>query len=317
VKPVVPSQVPVFHRPGAACPLLASRARSVGAIVLGVATFVTADGAIAATSAFGESATAFGLLPMLIIAVLLAAMALTGIAALLLHRRAQKALDDAQRLSALFDVAAEGIVVCSGLQVITVNPSFCRMAGVSADEAREMMISNLIAEADVIDRLLSNEDVQFETKLHADGATIAIEVTARTIDYRGTQQRLLEIRDIRDRKETQEHVSFLAHHDALTALPNRAMFNEQLSQAVRTARREKAPLAVLLFDMDNPPANGLWIAQDIGGAITGPNRVDTFWGGGEEAAQIAGAMASRGRAVLLLPRGALARIQSRAAAAQR
>ena len=207
---------------------------------------MTADGAIAATSAFGESATAFGLLPMLIIAVLLAAMALTGIAALLLHRRAQKALDDAQRLSALFDVAAEGIVVCSGLQVITVNPSFCRMAGVSADEAREMMISNLIAEADVIDRLLSNEDVQFETKLHADGATIAIEVTARTIDYRGTQQRLLEIRDIRDRKETQEHVSFLAHHDALTALPNREVLQERLDSCVEAGRSG----AVIWIDLD-------------------------------------------------------------------
>jgi membrane-bound lytic murein transglycosylase A len=74
---------------------------------------------------------------------------------------------------------------------------------------------------------------------------------------------------------------------------------------------------VLLSDMDNPRADGLWIAQDIGGAITGPNRVDTFWGAGEEAALIAGGMASRGRAVLLLPRGALARIQSRAAAPQR
>lgn len=69
---------------------------------------------------------------------------------------------------------------------------------------------------------------------------------------------------------------------------------------------------VLLSEMDNPRADGLWIAQDIGGAITGPNRVDTFWGAGEEAAVIAGAMASRGKAVLLLPRGALARIQSRA-----
>jgi len=74
---------------------------------------------------------------------------------------------------------------------------------------------------------------------------------------------------------------------------------------------------VLLSNMDNMRADGLWIAQDIGGAITGPNRVDTFWGAGEEAALIAGAMASRGRAVLLLPRGALARIQSRDAAAQR
>jgi membrane-bound lytic murein transglycosylase A len=74
---------------------------------------------------------------------------------------------------------------------------------------------------------------------------------------------------------------------------------------------------VLLSNMENSRADGLWIAQDIGGAITGPNRVDTFWGAGEEAALIAGGMAARGRALLLLPRGALARIQSRNAAAQR
>lgn len=74
---------------------------------------------------------------------------------------------------------------------------------------------------------------------------------------------------------------------------------------------------VVLSNMDNARADGLWVAQDTGGAIRGPNRVDTFWGAGEEAALIAGGMASRGRAVLLLPRGALARIQSRNAAAQR
>lgn len=74
---------------------------------------------------------------------------------------------------------------------------------------------------------------------------------------------------------------------------------------------------VFLSNMDNARANGLWIAQDTGGAIRGPNRVDTFWGAGEEAAVVAGAMASRGRAVLLLPRGALARIQSRGAQTQR
>ena len=31
-------------------------------------------------------------------------------------------------------------------------------------------------------------------------------------------------------------------------------------------------------------ANGLWVAQDTGGAIKGSNRFDTFWGPGEEAA---------------------------------
>ncbi len=42
----------------------------------------------------------------------------------------------------------------------------------------------------------------------------------------------------------------LAYEDGLTGLPNRAMFNEQLGQAVRTAKRAESSIAVLLFDMD-------------------------------------------------------------------
>jgi membrane-bound lytic murein transglycosylase A len=71
---------------------------------------------------------------------------------------------------------------------------------------------------------------------------------------------------------------------------------------------------VLLTGMDNPAANGLWVAQDTGGAIRGPNRFDTFWGAGDEAAATAGGMQSHGRAWLLLPRGAIQRIRDRAQA---
>jgi diguanylate cyclase (GGDEF)-like protein len=42
----------------------------------------------------------------------------------------------------------------------------------------------------------------------------------------------------------------LAYEDGLTALPNRAMFNEQLGQAVRAAKRSAQPLSVLVIDMD-------------------------------------------------------------------
>ena len=41
---------------------------------------------------------------------------------------------------------------------------------------------------------------------------------------------------------------------------------------------------IFMFDMDNGRANGLWVAQDTGGAIRGSNRFDTFWGAGAEAA---------------------------------
>lgn len=63
--------------------------------------------------------------------------------------------------------------------------------------------------------------------------------------------------------------------------------------------------------LDRAEANGVWIAQDTGGAIRGANRFDTFWGAGEEAAVIAGGMAARGQALVLLPQGTLARLKAR------
>jgi membrane-bound lytic murein transglycosylase A len=49
--------------------------------------------------------------------------------------------------------------------------------------------------------------------------------------------------------------------------------------------------------------NRLMLAQDTGGAITGPLRTDFYWGTGEEAAREAGRMRQRARLWLLLPKG--------------
>ena len=66
-----------------------------------------------------------------------------------------------------------------------------------------------------------------------------------------------------------------------------------------------APVVLLL---DRTEANGLWVAQDTGGAIKGPNRFDSFWGAGEAARTIAGGMSGRGDAWLLLPTGTVKRL---------
>lgn len=71
------------------------------------------------------------------------------------------------------------------------------------------------------------------------------------------------------------------------------------------------PLGAPVFlSMDRQEANGLWVAQDTGGAIKGANRVDTYWGAGAEAAAIAGGMASRGTAFVLVPVGTLAKLNA-------
>jgi len=66
--------------------------------------------------------------------------------------------------------------------------------------------------------------------------------------------------------------------------------------------------APVWLDLDRNEADGLWVAQDTGGAIKGANRFDTFWGAGEDARAIAGGMSGRGRALLLLPKGTVARL---------
>lgn len=66
--------------------------------------------------------------------------------------------------------------------------------------------------------------------------------------------------------------------------------------------------APVWLDLDRKEANGLWIAQDTGGAIKGANRFDTFWGAGARARVTAGGMSGRGSALVLLPKGVLSRL---------
>lgn len=70
------------------------------------------------------------------------------------------------------------------------------------------------------------------------------------------------------------------------------------------------PLGAPVFlTMERPEASGLWVAQDTGGAIKGANRFDTFWGAGAEAEALAGGMAAKGRALILVPKSVMARAQ--------
>lgn len=66
--------------------------------------------------------------------------------------------------------------------------------------------------------------------------------------------------------------------------------------------------APVVLDVDRVEADGLWVAQDTGGAIRGANRFDTFWGAGTRAREVAGGMSARGQALILLPKQAAARL---------
>lgn len=56
--------------------------------------------------------------------------------------------------------------------------------------------------------------------------------------------------DITEYKQTEERIQRAAHHDSLTGLPNRLLFNDRLNQAINLARRDSRQLALLYLDLD-------------------------------------------------------------------
>lgn len=56
--------------------------------------------------------------------------------------------------------------------------------------------------------------------------------------------------DVSQRKDMDARVRFLAHHDLLTGLPNRTLFQDRLQQALAAAKRMKSRVALLFIDLD-------------------------------------------------------------------
>jgi peptidoglycan lytic transglycosylase A len=101
-------------------------------------------------------------------------------------------------------------------------------------------------------------------------------------------------------RENQSYIFF----KELTGPPLGSLALPITPRATVAADPNFVPLGAPVFLMtDRPEVYGFWVAQDVGGAIKGANRFDTFWGDGPDATQIAGGMSASGQALILLPKG--------------
>jgi diguanylate cyclase (GGDEF)-like protein len=85
----------------------------------------------------------------------------------------------------------------------------------------------------------------------ADGSLIDVAVFLRQLIYESRPAALIAAIDITERKRAEARVAFMAHHDALTALPNRILLRLHMEEMLGQLRRSGRGFAVLCVDLDN------------------------------------------------------------------
>lgn len=172
------------------------------------------------------------------------------------HRRAEIALRQSEeRLAKFMHASAEGIVFHRDGIVSDANPPLLALIGYTLDELRGTPALQYVAPdqtARVRDVMLAGAEIAYDTAvLHRDGTRIPVEFIVRTLRHGGERLRMTIVRDLRDRLDAQARIHHLAHHDALTGLPNRLSFGEQTAQRLAQARQQEQTLALLFIDLDH------------------------------------------------------------------
>ncbi len=175
-----------------------------------------------------------------------------------LHRR----LEDLRLYGEVFEHTAEGIIIAdANKRILQLNKAAEDMLGYSKEELvgkipsiwscwkQGEMLSDSIWES-----IKKTGEWQGEVWNRCkDESILPALVSINAVkDAKGELVNYISIfSDISDIKQSQERLDYLAHHDLLTDLPNRLLFNARLEHAVKHAFRKKAKLALLFLDLDN------------------------------------------------------------------
>jgi diguanylate cyclase (GGDEF)-like protein/PAS domain S-box-containing protein len=176
--------------------------------------------------------------------------------------RAEEALRESEeRYRELFENAND-IVYTHDLagNFTSLNKTGERVTGYTRAEACALNIGQVVvpehlplARAMLTQKETGAESTRYEIEITAkDGRRVPLEISTRLIVQDGRPVGVQGIaRDITERRQSEERLRHIAFHDALTGLPNRALFTEHLRLAVDAARRDPARLfAVLFLDLD-------------------------------------------------------------------
>ena len=175
---------------------------------------------------------------------------------------ARKEAEEKLRLSAtVIEHIADGVVVLDAAgTIVTVNPAFSQITGYSEQEAigRDRTLTRSGRHDEAFYEQMWNEQMttgfwRGEIWNQRKNGELYLEwLTVSAVrDHRGIATHYVGVfSDITKAKESQEKLDHLAHHDPLTALPNRLLFHDRLQHALQRAVRDDEQLALLFIDLD-------------------------------------------------------------------
>ena len=167
----------------------------------------------------------------------------SGFATRLISRNNQA--EASARLKNLADAAIEGIVLTDGTQILDVNESFLAIVGArDAASLRGESFWNLVQ------HVQDMPGSRFEGVVQGAAGAVPVEILARDSRTDSGFRRIYAIRDLTERHEAERQIRYLAHHDALTGLPNRASFQDRIAADLRLSKSSGDDLAVILLDLD-------------------------------------------------------------------
>ncbi|ADJ28420.1 bifunctional diguanylate cyclase/phosphodiesterase [Nitrosococcus watsonii] len=166
------------------------------------------------------------------------------------------------RLTAkVFESTVEGVIITdTQAYIVDVNEAFTHITGITRAEIMGQHLSRLqpkqgkpISFQRIRRSIKSTGQWQGELwSQRKNGELYPLWVTANAV--RNSQEAITHFvaifSDITLRKQTEQRLYHLAHHDALTGLPNRSLFLDRLEHAIHHAQRHDHRLAVLFIDLD-------------------------------------------------------------------
>ncbi len=187
---------------------------------------------------------------------------LTAVRLLLERAHQRQAVSEAEtRYQSLFQDVPVGLfrLIPSG-RIVEANPAFVQMLGYrDKEELRSINALDLCVDSDALkqwqERLRREgtvRDVELRVR-RGDGRVIWVRNSAHAVSRADGQVLCYDgfVEDITDRREAEERLSYLANHDLLTGLPNRALLNDRLHQAMIDADRHERLVGVMFIDLDH------------------------------------------------------------------